>query len=437
MVISKRAIRQTLVVVCTIVFLQPASAEDWLQFRGPDGCGISTAKGLPIQWDDTKNLQWKVELPGPGSSSPIVIGDKICLTCYSGYGTENGSQEISDLKRHVLCYDRKSGKRLWEKIIDARMPEDRWKGFIQEHGYASNTPVSDGKRLYVFLGKTGVFAFDLNGKQLWQKDAGQKSSNRRWGSAASLILHENILIVNASEESQSLLGLNKLTGKELWKSEADLLELSFGTPALVRKKNQPSELVLAVPGEVWGLNAKNGKLRWYVETNLTGNISPSVIAKDGVVYAYGGYRGSGSLAIRTGGTDDVSKSHVLWRSRESSYVATPLLYEGKLYWVNDRGIAHCVDAESGKLMKQKRLSSTKGSLGSRPFYASLVLADGHLYAVSRRAGTFVFQATPEFEVVSENHFQNDNTDFNATPAISNGQIFLRSNRFLYCLSKQK
>ena len=218
-----------------IVLIRPAAGTDWPQFRGPTGNGISSDAKAPLEWNDTKNIQWKIALPGPGSSSPIVSGDYVFVTCYSGYGVapeEPG--KIEDLKRHLLCLKLNEGKVVWSHSVDAVLPEDAFRGMgITEHGYASSTPVADGQHVYVFFGKTGVLAFDFQGKELWRADVGHESSNRRWGSSASPILYRDTVIVNASEESRSIRALDKMTGKEKWKAEAAALQLSYATPLVV------------------------------------------------------------------------------------------------------------------------------------------------------------------------------------------------------------
>ena len=420
----------------TVVLAYPLEAADWPCFRGPGGSGISQDTTVPLTWSDSKNLKWKAPLPGPGASSPIVSGERVFVTCYSGYGVERSNPgDIEDLRRHLLCIDRNDGHVIWSKSVDAVLPEDTYGGIgIPEHGYASNTPVTDGQRVYAFFGKTGVLAFDSEGNQVWQVDVGHESSNRRWGSAASPILYKNMVIVNASEESQTIFALDKMTGKEIWKAQADGLELSYDTPLIVDLADGKKELVIAVPYEVWALNPDTGKLGWYVETSLDGNISPSAIAKDGIVYVLGGFRQTGSLAIRAGGKDDVTKTHVLWTSRDASYVPSPVLHKGNLYWVSDQGIAYCMNAQTGEAIYRERLRDVPaaGRMG-KPFYASVVLIGERLYAVSRKGGTFVLSAKPKFEQLAHNRFQSDESDFNASPAISNGQMFLRSNRFLYCV----
>jgi len=408
-----------------------ASAADWRQFRGPNGSGIAESDARPATtWSDSQNIAWKVALPGPGSSSPIVVGERVFITCYSGYGDGSGGDSPVKLQRHLLCVNRLTGKVVWDKTAPAELPEDSYSGNLREHGYASNTPVTDGERIYAFFGKTGVVAFDFAGQQLWKVNVGKQSSNRRWGSGASPILCQNMVIVNAAEEGRSVLALNKLTGKEVWKAAVDALELSFVTPVLVECAGGRIDLAIAVPGELWGMNPDTGKLRWFAKTGITGNVSPSVVAADGVVYATGGYPRQGTIAVRAGGKGDVTQTNVLWSSQNASYVPSPVVSRGHLFFVSDQGLATCLEAKTGKLIYKERLP---GVSGGKPFYASVVLANEHLYAVSRRAGAFVLQAAPQFALVAQNKLAGDDGDFNGTPAIVGRQLFLRSNRNLYCI----
>jgi len=408
-----------------------APASDWRQFRGPNGSGIAAADAQPATtWSDSQNLKWKVALPGPGSSSPIVAGERVFITCYSGYGDGSSGASLEQLQRHLLCVDRTTGKTLWDKSIAAEMPEDAYTGNLREHGYASNTPVTDGERVFAFFGKTGVVAFDFQGQQLWKVNVGRQSSNRRWGSGASPILYQNTVIVNAAEESRSILALDKHSGKEVWKAAVDSLELSFVTPVLAECAGGRLDLALAVPGELWGLNPATGKLRWFAQTGITGNVSPSVVAADGVVYATGGFPRQGTIAVRAGGKGDVTQTNVLWSSQSASYVPSPVVCHGHLFFVSDQGYATCLDAKSGALIYKERLP---GVSGGKPFYASVVLANEHLYAVSRRCGTYVLPESPQFALVAQNRLAGDDSDFNGTPAIVGRQLFLRSNRSLYCI----
>lgn len=427
--------RRLMIATVFLILSRAAIAEDWTRFRGPNGTGISR-DSLPTTWNDSENLRWKTKLPGFGSSSPIVIGSRVFVTCYSGYGIgERDSGRPATLKRHLVCINRETGATLWQRTVDAELPEDDFSGYLTEHGYASNTPTSDGQRVYVFFGKSGVLAYDMEGKRIWSVEVGKESSNRRWGSGASPILYQNALIVNASEESNSIRALDKETGRQLWKAEANMLELSYGTPALVTAKNGLTDLVISVPGEVWGLDPDRGKLRWRVMTKLTGNVCPSPVVNGDTVYVFGGVRSSGSLAIRAGGKGDVSESNTIWTSRNSSYVATPLLSGDHLYWVDDHGIAWCVKASSGAVAYRQRVAGLQ--TGGRPVYASPVLANDKIVVVTRWDGTLVLPAIPSFKILAQNRFTGDDTDFNATPAISDGELFLRSNQTLYCVSSRK
>ncbi len=410
-----------------------ASAGDWTRFRGPNGSGIATEANVPTVWSDSKNLQWKTALPGRGSSSPIVCGERVFVTSYSGYGDGRADGSPDKLQRHLLCLERQTGKILWDKAVVAELPEDPYQGFITEHGYASSTPVTDGERVYVFFGKTGVLAFDVTGKLLWQVNVGKQSSNRRWGSGASPLLYKNMVIVNAAEESRSLRALDTLTGKELWKAGAESMELCFSTPALVECAGR-TDLVVAVPGELWGFNPDTGKLRWFAQTGIRGNVSPSVVAGDGVLFVTGGFPQSGTVAVRAGGQGDVTKTHVLWSIEAASYVPSPIVQGDHLYFVSDKGVTMCLEAKTGKLVSKEPLPGiTSTGRGGKPVYASPVLAGKQLYAVTRRKGAFVLNAAPQMTVVAQNSFAGDDSDFNATPAVSGNQLFLRSNKFIYCL----
>jgi outer membrane protein assembly factor BamB len=415
------------------ILTHAASAADWPRFRGPGGLGIG-ASAVPLEWSDEKNVRWRTPLPGPGSSSPVIHGDDVFVTCYSGYGVPG--EPVGDpakLVRHLLCVDRVSGQVTWRRDLIAELPEDAYEGFLTEHGYSSSTPVVDADAVYAFFGKSGVIAFDRAGKELWRVAVGKESSSRHWGSAASLVLHDDLLIVNAAEESQSIRGLDRHTGREVWKSEAAALELAYGTPAIATVPGGAKELVVAVPEELWGLDPATGKLLWRATHPLTGNVSPSIVVDGDTIYVFGGFRSAGSLAVRAGGRGDVTKTHVLWTSKTSSYVATPLLHGGHLYWIDDRGQAFCADAKTGEQVYRTRVEGIVA--GGRPVYASPVFSDGRIYVASRWSGTFVLPAEPRFEILAHNRFASDESDSSGTPAIADGCLFHRSGRFLSCIGE--
>jgi len=394
------------------------SADNWLRFRGPSGSGVSEAANIPTKWGEDQNLAWKLKMPGSGFASPIVVGDKVLVTCYSNEGANN--------TRKLVCVDRQQGKILWEKSFKRDGNESGGAGFAVTHGWASQSPVSDGESVYVLLGNNGVIAFDLDGKQLWQTDVGDNNA-AMFGSAISPILYKDNLIVIAAAESQTVYSLNKKTGKVNWDVYAGSLNRTYCTPLIAKNKKGEDELVISVANEVWGLDPDSGDFKWYASTRVDTNACPLMIADDGVVYVIGG-RSGGRAAIRLGGKDDVTESHVLWSERGGSYVPSPLLHKGHLYWIEDKGIAYCVDVKTGEAVTQKRLGGD--------YYASILLINDKIYAVSRFEGTKVFEATPEFKEVASNKL-NDESDFSATPAVVDGQLIIRSEKFLYCIENKE
>lgn len=393
-------------------------AEDWPQFRGPGGLGHGRGS-FPTEWSDDKNLLWKVKLPGRGASSPIVVGDHIFLTCWSGPVTKKAT---TGLTRHLLCLDR-AGKLLWKKDFPAPTKDFPHKGYTALHGYASATPVSDGKRLFVFFGAAGVYAFDMAGNQLWHASVGTKTNE--WGSGASPILFQNLVIVSAAVESDEVVALDQATGKKVWSQQVKGDE-SWGTPLLVPVGDK-AEIVIGVEKRVLGLDALTGELLWTCR-GIDDYICPSAVAHDGIVYAIGGLT-TGAIAVKAGGRGDVTNSHRLWVSNKGSNVSSPVLHDGHLYWAHEaRGVVYCVDAKSGKLVYQQRLSPQSDRI-----YASATVADGKIYYVSRTSGVYVVQAGPQHKLLSVNRFASDSSVFNASPAFADGRIYLRSDQSLYCV----
>lgn len=454
-----------------------AQAADWPRFRGPNGVGVSPdAKPVPTEWSDSKNLAWKTQLPGPGLSSPIVIGDHVFVTCWSGYGVSREDLgEMDDLQRHLICIDRKSGSIQWDKTVKAVQPEEEFRGMFAENGYASHTPVSDGQQVFAFFGKTGLYAYDMEGNELWHKSVGEGDDRRSWGTASSPILYKDLVICPAFIESNSLVAFDKKTGEEKWRQEADGFNSTWGTPVLVELKDGRTDLVVGVPYEIWGINPETGKLRWYCSSVESDSICSSVVAHDDVVYMVEG-RNGGAVAIRCGGSGDVSKSHVLWSNNSRGRTSTPLYHNGQLVWVSG-GILNRMDAKTGEeIGSPKRLERSSGGGdagpprggegGGRPpeggppgegrggfggfggggfggggrgggqDYSSPVISDGKLIYLTRSGDGLVVALGDEPEQIATNKFDSDASNYSATPAISDGQLFIRSNQFLYCVSQQ-
>ncbi len=332
-------------------------AADWTQFRGKGGLGVSDETGLPTTWTSSENIVWKAETPGPGASSPTTLGDRVFITCYTGYGLKPNEGDQENLKRHLLCLNRKDGKVMWRKEFQPKLPEHKYQGEGSYHGYAASTPTTDGQRLYVFFGKSGVFCFDLDGKELWQASVGDRTNG--WGSGASPLLYKNLLIVNASVESGSLVALDKMTGAEVWRTKG--ISSSWNTPALVPGKSR-TELVVSIANQVLSVSPETGKEFWRAE-GVHRYVCPSVVYHDDMVFVLGG--GSTSLAVRAGGNGDVTKSHGLWRLNKGSNVSSPVYYRGHLYWTRDGGTVCCQNAETGKMVYEERFRPSAGASGRR------------------------------------------------------------------------
>lgn len=403
-----------------------AAGADWLQFRGPGSAGIAPGEDPPLEWGAERNVVWKKRLPGAGASSPIVAGNRVFLTAYSGYGLDpKAAGEQSALKLHVLCHALDSGEELWRRDVSPQLPDEDYVQFLPEHGYASSTPAADSEAVYVFFGKSGVYAFSLDGKALWTASAG--SGTHISGTGSSPLLHEDLVIINACSESNAVIAFNKRSGKEAWRARG--IERSWCTPVLVEATGGRKEVVVNAEDAVIALDPQSGKELWRC-AGIDDFVCPSVVAHGGIVYAIGGRKSVQSLAVRAGGSGNVTKTHVLWKSNQGSKVGSPVVHDGRLYWVQHTGIAYCLDAASGGLVYKARIQG----LDRDKTYASAVLAGGRLYVVTCYGGTIVLAAQPEFRQLHQNDL-GDESVFNASPAVVGGKLLLRSDRFLYCIGK--
>lgn len=420
--------------LCTAA-LATATSGDWPQFRGPGGLGMAdAAKGLPTEWSATKNVAWKSKLPGLGASCPVIFGNRIFVTCYSGYAEDPKKEgDPEDLKYHLICFDRSSGRTLWEKSLKSDGPVPAYNGFMPLHGYASSTPAVDADAIYTFFGTTGVSAWKHDGSKIWTTKVGDGTHN--WGSATSPVLFENLVIVNASVECGSLVALDRKTGKEVWRAEG--MQMSWNTPLLVPVGGK-HELVISSKGRLKAFDPASGKPLWDC-AGIDDYVCPSVIAHDGVVFAIGA-RKCAAVAVRAGGTGDVTDSHTVWRLDRGSNVSSPVYHDGHLYWADEKGKkVFCADAKTGKLVYEEALPpvedpTAKGE-GSR-IYASPVAADGHLFYANRSGTAFVVKADPDFKLVAQNRIAGDEGRFNASPIVHNNQLLIRSDSVLYCVGKR-
>ncbi|HXG64553.1 MAG TPA: PQQ-binding-like beta-propeller repeat protein [Blastocatellia bacterium] len=398
-------------------------AENWPQWRGPNLNGVSNEKNLPLKWSAEENVTWKLAMPSWSGSTPIIWGERIFLNVADGDNL------------FLWCVDRNAGKLLWSKPLGGGNVR------MRKQNMSSPSPVTDGKNVFVLTGTGVLKGFDFNGNELWGRDI-QKEYGRfglNWGYASSPLLYEDSLYVQVlhgmkTDDPSYILRIDKQTGKTLWKVERPTNAVqespdSYTTPALLRY-GRNTEIVITGGDCVTGHDPATGKELWRV-SGLNPDNSPwyrvvaSPVAHNGVIYAPS--RVKPLVAIKAGGRGDVSKSHLLWSFQNGPDVPTPVTDGKYFYVVDDRGVMWCLDAATGKpVWGPQRIKSGTYS-------ASPVLADGKIYITNEDGLTTVVKAGPQFEVLAENPL---NGHCLSSPAISDGQIFIRTDQYLYCIGKR-
>lgn len=398
-------------------------AADWRQFRGPAGSGIADATGMRSEWTGSQGVLWKTALPGYGASSPIVLGQRVYLTYYSGYGlNQDDPGDQAALKQHVACFALKDGQPVWDTPSSPSGSVHEYQGYQALHGYASSTLATDGELLFFFFGRSGAGAMSPAGEPRWLASVGTKTHN--WGTGTSPVLYDDLVILNASVESGALVALRKDGGQEVWR--ADGIDASWNTPVLVTAPDGSTELVVSIKGRLRAFHPATGDELWWCDS-FQDYVCPSAIAHEGIVYAIGARRGS-AVAVKAGGRGDVTKTHRLWSINKGSNVSSPVHYDGHLFWVHEqRGVAYCVDAKTGAVVYEERLSPRPDRI-----YASPVVADGKIYIVSRSNGIYVLAAQPKFELLAYNEPLDDSI-FNGSPAVADNRLLIRSDKHLYCI----
>jgi outer membrane protein assembly factor BamB len=414
--------------------------DNWPRFRGRGGAGAGDDRPLPAQWDTKTNVLWQVEVPGRGWSSPIIWGDRVFVTAVINDKTPlpRKGLYIQDLLGKIppgehawklYCYDFNTGKLRWEQTLHNGTPG----GPIHlKNTYASETPVTDGQHVYVYVGNLGVYCYDMDGNHKWSKPIPPQKTRMGWGTGSSPILHEDRLyLVNDNEDASYLLALDKHTGKELWRVERDEAS-TWGTPLIWQNKLR-TEIVTAGTRKVRSYDLA-GKLLW--ELSGMSSISiPSPFADGELVYVTSGYVLDPLrplYAIRQGAAGDISlkdkqtsSEAVAWRQPLAGpYHPTPLAYRGQVYVLLDRGFLATYDARTGKeIYPKERIDA-----GSDKFTASPWAADGKIYCLSEDGDTYVIKAGSTFEVLAKNSLDEMCL---STPALSRGSIVVRTMTKLY------
>ena len=400
-----------------------ALAGDWPAFRGPAGDGISPEGKAPLHWAPDKNVRWKTPLPGPGNSSPIVSNGRVFITCAEEQGK----------KRNLFCFDRRTGKELWVRTVPFPTVEPTH----NSNPYCASTPVADGSRVIVWHGSAGVCCYDFSGKELWKKDLGE--ARHDWSYASSPILHRGKIILNFGPGARTFLtALDLKSGDLLWKrAEPGGLDRtdkrmvgSWSTPIVARVDGK-DQILCSMPTRVIACDPDTGALLW--SCSGLGNekvdlvyASPVVCGDIGV--AFTGWVTGPTIGFKLGGSGDVTVTNRLWLERQPQRIGSGVVVDGVVYIVNaGPGTAQCIECRSGKVLWTERLEGGES-------WGSLVMAAGRLYVTSRRGVTSVFRPNREkLELLAVNDLGETS---NATPAISNSQIFLRTDKHLYCIAEE-
>jgi len=385
-------------------------AEDWPCWRGPRLDGTSLETNVPVYWNATSNIAWKTELPGAGHASPIIYGDRVF--------TVSASAETQE--RLLLCLDRKTGELLWkQKVLSAP--------FEQKHelnSFASSTPATDGERIYVsFLDRDHMFAaaYDFQGKELWNNRPGPFSSMH--GFCSSPLIYRDKVILNGDHDGDSyLVALSRTDGRMIWKTARENHTRSYCAP-LIREMAGRQQMVLSGDKCVASYDPEEGERRWVIDGPTEQFVaSPVYSEKTGLVYITGGFPAHHILAIRPNGTGNVTGTHIVWRTTKgAAYVPSPIIAGDYFLVVSDSGVAYCFEAANGNVAWTERLGVE---------HASLVSAEGRVYFLNDRGVMNVVKPGPQFVRLAENDL---GESFFASPAISRGQIFLRGEKHLFCI----
>jgi outer membrane protein assembly factor BamB len=394
-------------------------AENWPGWRGPRGDGTSHEKNLPLTWSESQNIRWKTSIPGKGHSSPIIWGDRVFVTtCLEDKG-----------ERVLICLARRSGSILWQRVVLSAPLEEKH----PLNSFASATPVTDGKYVWVaFLASPDmqVACYDFDGNRVWMRSPGKLLSKH--GFCSSPILYKDLVILNGDQDAQAyLVALDKATGAERWRIDRPNRTRSYCTPILIHAKNEPdvTQLVLSGSKCVTSYDADTGKLLWIID-GPTEQYVASLVFLDDVLFLTTGFPEYHLMGISPEGQGNITHSkYIRWHiphkinGRDgASYVPSPIAAGGHFYVVSDTGNLSCLEPHTGKRLWKKKLA--------RHVSASPVLADGYLYFVDDDAVTYILKANGEFAVLQKNKLDDE---CYSSPAVSQGQIFIRGLQSLYCI----
>jgi outer membrane protein assembly factor BamB len=401
----------------------------WTQWRGPTGQGYCDDTRVPLSWGEKENVLWKTKMPAGGHSTPIIHGDRIFLTAASARGAD----------RYVLCVRASDGKILWQRTAASGVAAETSHSW---NGWASPSCATDGKHVYAFFGTLGLFCYDVEGKQVWKHEFGTFVSV--WGTAASPLLYEDTVIQNCDNDGRrrgdapaALVALDRKTGKVRWSTPRDQGR-GFSTPRLMKVAGGRIDLVLNGPLGVWGYDPKTGKERWRCLRNdprEQGRFGEPLPVDDGQkMFILSGRTGPYQV-LKMPGTGDVTDSHVLHSSpRRHRDVASPILWQGRVYVVDRSAVLSCYDLKTGKELYSGRLADRKRPANCM---ASPIAVRGKLLWVLDNGTTVVVTPGPKLVIDRKNKLDGGNLDYGASPAVADGKLYLRSQTYLYCIGEKK
>lgn len=417
------------ILAAALLLVPSAHPANWPEWRGPAQNGATSERGLPLHWSATENVKWKIPLPGPGNSTPIVWEDKIFLT-----------QAIADEgKRLLLCFGRADGNLLWQSgTVYAAKDETH-----PSNPQCSASPATDGERVIAWFGSAGLFCYDMEGKELWKRGLGKQ--NHEWGYAASPVIHNGLVFLNFGPGKRSFLAaFDKRTGETKWqidipevqpesredgfKGRRDGMIGSWSTPIIIEAAGR-EELIVSLPDWLKAFDPETGKELWRC-AGPNPLIYTSPLYGEGTIVVMGGFRGP-TMAVKPGGTGDVTHTHKLWQTgRSPNRLGSGVIKDGYIYVMNMPGIAECLDLQTGETVWEERL---RGRGPKNDSWSSMVLSGDRIYIQNQSAETIVLKASPEFEVLAVNSLQNELT--NSSTAPSNREILIRTHQNLWCISE--
>jgi outer membrane protein assembly factor BamB len=429
------------IAILTVVFAtvpaytaDPVGLDYWPHWRGPLANGTAPKADPPTTWDAKTHVKWSVELPGKGSSSPIVWRDMVFVATAVETDKQAKPEDIpapdprfkvntnaptTYQQFFVICLDRATGKERWRHMAAEKIPHE---GHHETHSYAAGSPTTDGKRLFVSFGSFGTYAYDPDGKSLWSRDLGRLHSRLGWGEAVTPVIHGDSLLLNWDQEADSkLICLDPATGKTKWEIPRDE-KTSWNTPLVVEHKGT-TQVIVNGTTRVRSYDLANGKELWTC-SGMTVNAIPSAVAGEGVAYIMSGYKGAMAVAVSL---DARGEATPLWKyGKGTPYVPSPLLSNGRLWFTDgNTNMLTVLEAKTGKpLVDRERLP------GVRSFYSSPVAAAGRVYLTSQDGTTLVLNEGDRLDVVATNKLA---IPIDATPALAGNQLFLRAHSRIYCI----